>query len=48
MSLDFCHMKEKQMEKSKTNMTPSFEIFLHLCQAELDSDPLKRNFCTII
>lgn len=36
--LNFCHMKEKQMEKSKTNMTPQSEMFLHLCQSQRSTE----------
>lgn len=35
--LNFCHIKKKKMEKSKTNMTSQSEMILHLCQAELES-----------
>lgn len=34
--LNFCHMKEKQMEKQKTVMTFQSEMVLHLSQSEVN------------
>jgi len=34
--INFCHMKEKQTEKSKTNMTSQSEMCLHFCQAGVE------------